>query len=379
MSDYFVGDPIIDNTAHPDTELKQRHVDEISKQVPDPAPVPQTPAAALNRSPSSPHGKSAASVHAIAELSSTPVAKLPAGTNVLGEKAALDRDTYYVTPEDGAQMLKALSVLQEQGVTTRVYKKGFLIRRGADEWYFEFHLDPAKAGATGTEAARDHHGLPPSNAATVELWGFRGVRKIHGRAEADWTPEERAEVERAKNNDPLLYAGHIGISVDGGKTIIGFNPKVPADADIPEVLQNLFNHEAYPGVVQDDTPLFDRAKQRAAKNGWNTEPVVAVELVDKPKKLEIVREVERLSNMEPGTHGLGFSFPLRQESGGEHFAGSNGYQASCVRNCAAFPEKVGVPIPEPSGNLKQYMPKLDEWANADGPQDFRNQKGGDPE
>lgn len=62
-------------------------------------------------------------------------------------------------------------------------------------------------------------------------------------------------------------------------------------------------------------------------------------------------------------------FRIRRD--GSHYAASNGYGCDKVGNCAKFPEFIGVPIPEPSGNLKLYMPELQDWAQADGPQDFR--------
>ena len=373
MSDYWVGHPIRDNTAHPNTEVKQRNLDEISKQAPNAPPKVEVPEnqSGAGKAPPSPHENTPVRVQAIAELGAIPVAKLAAGTKVIGEHAPLERDTYYVTPEHGAQMLKSLVALEGDGVQTRVFKKGFIVRRGADEWYFEFHVEAGKHGATPATDARDGHGLPPANAATVELWGFRGVREIHGRPKAEWTVREQQQVDAIKETDPLLYAGHIGISLDGGKTIVGFNPSVPHDVPVAEALKNLFNHEAYPGIVKDDTALFERATQMAKERGWNTEPIVAVELVDKPKKLEMLKEVARLSGMNPGEHGLGFSFPLKQPENGEHFAASKEYPAECVRNCAAFPEKVGVPIPDRSGNLNQYMPQLQNWASEDAPKDFR--------
>jgi hypothetical protein len=162
----------------------------------------------------------------------------------------------------------------------------------------------------------------------------------------------------------------VGISVDGGKTIIGFTPDRPADMDMAEFMRSLFAHDAFPGIVGDDTRVFERARQKA-KSGWNTEPISVVELVDKPAKIDVARQVAKMSGMKPGEHGLGYSFPKPTPTDGEHFAPSNGYDAACVRNCATFPEKVGVAIPEPSGNLGSYMPELEKWASEDGPKDFR--------
>ena len=61
--------------------------------------------------------------------------------------------------------------------------------------------------------------------------------------------------------DGLLFAGHTGVSTDGGTTIYGFNP----DLDhIPfwQLLDRLKNGAAFPGVVRDDTNVFFQALQR---------------------------------------------------------------------------------------------------------------------
>jgi hypothetical protein len=364
MGNYWVADPVRGNVPDAQTSIKQRHLDEIASNIPGGSTI------ASNMPPPSP--RTVEATKAVETLASTPVAKVPAGTKVIGEAGVLDRDTYYVTRAHGAQMLESLAHLTSEGVEVRQFKKGFLVRREGNEWYFEFNDEAIQRGAAHTTDARDQHGLPPSNAATVELWGFRGVRTIEGRPPSEWTEEERAYVEKLKKTDPLLFAGHVGLSVDGGKTIIGFTPQKPAAMEMPDFLASLFHHDAYPGIVDNDTAVFERAREHARQFGWNTEPVSAVELVDKPAKLDTAKKVAKMSGMNPGEHGMGYSFPLKEPEAGSHFAASNKYPAECVSNCAAFPEKVGVPIPEPSGNLGRYIPELEKWAQEDGPKDFRS-------
>jgi hypothetical protein len=57
----------------------------------------------------------------------------------------------------------------------------------------------------------------------------------------------------------LLYAGHTGVSIDGRKTIYGFNPDPPNNRRISDVMDDLAGGLAFPGVVRDDTPIFDAA------------------------------------------------------------------------------------------------------------------------
>ncbi len=58
----------------------------------------------------------------------------------------------------------------------------------------------------------------------------------------------------------LLYAGHTGVSIDGGKTIYGFNPDSPSSRSISGVMDDLAAGLALPGKVTDDSPIFDGAK-----------------------------------------------------------------------------------------------------------------------
>jgi len=124
--------------------------------------------------------------------------------------------------------------------------------------------------------------------------------------------------------------------------------------------------------VRDDTPIFDRARRNAAEHGWDTQVTMAVELVDPEVAEYALKDVLRLEN---NAHGIGYSFPLRPEEphpDGQHYKASNGYPPRDIANCAVFPSKIGVPIPEPSGNLTQYIPELKRWAAEDGPKDFRS-------
>ena len=295
-------------------------------------------------------------------------------------------DTYYVSPADGARMQQMLEL--QEGTRVRVYEKGFIARRGGEEWYFEVRdtagLDPVKrsnnADATDTKGdnrtpdgdvapAMREDGMPAPNAATVEVWGFRGVRNIEGKERPDWSADDHALVREMSAQEPLLYAGHIGISTDGGESIQGYTPKRSPELS----MSALKAHEAFPGNVLDDTQVFELATQMAAKHGWNTRPVSAVQLVDPEVKRGIIREMQRLQSATPEQHGLAYSFPLGYQQDGSYFKESNGYPANCVDNCATFPERVGVKIPERSGNLNSYMPALTRWAEEDGPIDLRTQ------
>ena len=70
---------------------------------------------------------------------------------------------------------------------------------------------------------------------------------------------------------PPLTDEDIGISLDGGKTIIGFTPDVPEGMETHEAMGALMKHEAFPGVVGDDTHIFLEAAALARDRGWSTE------------------------------------------------------------------------------------------------------------
>jgi len=316
---------------------------------------------------------SAATRATIDQLALVPVAKVPKGATVVGDIEPLHHDTYYVSPPSAKRMLDLLVEL-EPTVQTHVFPKGYVVRRGTEEWYFEILERARKMPSYGGERT---NGLPSPNVATVELWAFRGVREIAGRSREQWTATEREEIDRIKTVEPLLYTGHVGISTDGGKMIYGFTPDYPRDMSPDVLMKSLMAHEAYPGVVQDDTAIFREAERMAKEQRWNTQPLSAVELVDAPKKLSVVSQLRRMTESDSGENGLGYSFPLPQPKNGEHFGPSNGFQACDVRNCATFPEKVGIPVPEASGNLKQYMQELEKWVQAERPQDFRTPTPGD--
>src|SRR5262245_38523101 len=61
--------------------------------------------------------------------------------------------------------------------------------------------------------------------------------------------------------DCLLFAGHVGVSTDGGTTILAFNPDV---GGIPlwRLMEDLKNGAAFPGVVRDDSTVFASARNR---------------------------------------------------------------------------------------------------------------------
>jgi hypothetical protein len=282
------------------------------------------------------------------------------------------RTEYLVTPAAAARLEELLSFLP--AVSTRPFSRGLLVRAAGGEWYFTHDAAaPSLQGAIDSRGLSDRSdagvglGLPPPNASTLELWGFRGVRDILGRTKEMWSDEEVRDVASRAEREPLIYAGHVGVSMDGGRTIYGFTPQPPPGAGVDETLALLKAHVTMPGQIRDDTQVFQLARQMADDSGWSTTPTAAVLRLDPEAQARIAHLIEGLGAMTPGSHGLGYTFPLPSPENGSYYRDSAGYDASCTANCATWPRLLGLPIPEPSGNLAHYLPALREWAEADHP------------
>jgi hypothetical protein len=124
----------------------------------------------------------------------------------------------------------------------------------------------------------------------------------------------------------LHYAGHTGVSIDGRKTIYGFNPDPPSTRRISEVMDDLAAGLAFPGIVRDDTPIF----AAATKNGLN---VLSFEV------------------LFPNASFAAFEQSLKDEIAGTRYTYSfpdgNG---DC--NCTTWLERIGLPLL--TGRMKEF-------------------------
>jgi hypothetical protein len=153
----------------------------------------------------------------------------------------------------------------------------------------------------------------------IEIKAFRGDRSpgfvaAFVRALAD---EKKGVGPGPANTQSLLYAGHAGVSVDGGATHYGFNPDGFGVA-VWQMLDDLKKGFAYPGVVRDDSVAF----AAAAKGGLG---IVTIELVF-PDSL--FHEFEITLDEERRTSQYSYGFP-------------NG-DGEC--NCTTWLERLGLPL-----------------------------------
>ena len=205
---------------------------------------------------------------------------------------------------------------------------------------------------------------------TIELYGFRGVRSIDDQPAKDLPEEDprKVEMNRVIAQNYLLFAGHIGVSVDGGSKIYGLTPQVPEGMDLAQAKDILHSHAAtFPGRVADDKPVFDLADKYHREQAWNTKVISVQRQATPDEAAELGEQLEEMAAMQPGEHGIFYSFPNEEAQGGQWFGDkplvgdpNQVIPAEQQANCATFPGMVGVPLPEASGNLRNYMPAMQQ-------------------
>jgi hypothetical protein len=96
---------------------------------------------------------------------------------------------------------------------------------------------------------------------TVTVHTFRGDRTpAYVRSFYQGLDDQRKGVSSGPSRiDCLLYAGHTGVSMNGARTVYGFNPDIGKDP-LWQALAKLRSGDAYPGIVLDDSNVFQAAQ-----------------------------------------------------------------------------------------------------------------------
>ena len=190
-----------------------------------------------------------------------------------------------------------------------------------------------------------------SNAHEVCLLGFRGA----GRNPI------------AQGEHPLIQVGHVGVSIDGGSTIYGFWPHGDASrqvtgegistldflkfggrrADTRDLGNVPSSGGAIQGYLQNDTAVFVRAYE-LSQQGAPTNVHNWVQHIDDINLSRLQAEITRYQTGNPITSW--YNFPPRN---------SNVAMPINCNNCATYPRRFGLQLPESSGNLKVYIPALE--------------------
>ena len=162
----------------------------------------------------------------------------------------------------------------------------------------------------------------------VTIYAFLGDRK-----RAFFGPFLKALAEERAGRDAgpsaldcLLYTGHTGVSMNSGSNIYGFNPS-PSHHPIWRLLDDLKNGEAFPGIVSDDTSVFNAARQRGLG-------IRSFQVLFPDKEFEAFQtNLDRERNRSQFTYG---------------FPDGNG---DC--NCVTWMERLGVPLL--TGRMSEFI------------------------
>lgn len=169
--------------------------------------------------------------------------------------------------------------------------------------------------------------------SSIYIVGFRGT----GFRDAQFNQEHA-----------LIRAGHVGIAFeDEPKRIFGFHPTEEASravGDDQAVIEWLKEHNTLPGALQDDTAVFRRA-DTLAHQGARTTVWQMTLTVDEDDYARIRQQALQWYN--DGTT-FTYAFPTQGED-----------TPIDRDNCATFPRRLGLPLPEPSGQLVRYMAALE--------------------
>jgi hypothetical protein len=167
--------------------------------------------------------------------------------------------------------------------------------------------------------------VPMCRVVTVHL--FRGSRGRFGQRIRRALDDQRHGGPGPSALDCLLYSGHTGVSVDSEpRTIWGFNPRMGA-TPLWQVMQDLRNGLAYPGIVTDDTRVFAAVRRKRLK-------VLSFEVVLPDPDCQ---QFETLLRMEQRHSRFDYGFP-------------NG-DGDC--NCATWLERLGLPLI--SGSMIEFV------------------------
>jgi hypothetical protein len=154
---------------------------------------------------------------------------------------------------------------------------------------------------------------------TITVFAFRGDRSLHfTRAFQKALDDERTgSGPRPTTEMCLLFAGHTGVSIDGGTTIYGFNPD-GGSLPVWRVVDDLQSGKAFRGVVSDDTAMFAVARTHGL-------PVVTVEVIlPDPRFQHFVNTLDAERRSSQYSYG---------------FPDGNG---DC--NCLTWMERMGLPL-----------------------------------
>jgi hypothetical protein len=151
--------------------------------------------------------------------------------------------------------------------------------------------------------------------------------------------------ERYKDESLLIRAGHVGFYFeDEPDRIFGFHPTEQAAnavGDDVDVINWLKHHRVLEGALHNDSATFHRAYELAQSDAPTDVWQMAMPLED--NRYDQIRE--QAQQWYNDNRAFMYSFPPAESKADRD-------------NCATFPRKLGLPLPESTGNLREYIPAL---------------------
>ena len=153
--------------------------------------------------------------------------------------------------------------------------------------------------------------------------------------------------EQYKDESLLIRAGHVGFYFeDEPDRIFGFHPTAQAAntvGDDQDVIDWLKRHRVLQGTLHNDTLIFQRAYELAQSDALTVVWQMAI-----PLEEERYEQIRKLAEQWYNDNSVFmYLFPPAEPKADRD-------------NCATFPRKLGLPLPESTGNLREYIPALQE-------------------
>jgi hypothetical protein len=152
-----------------------------------------------------------------------------------------------------------------------------------------------------------------------------------------------------QQQQPLLYAGHVGVSFDGA-IIYGFTPHAPeyqTHAELEVLLQLLRMRVVFSGTVNDDTAVFHAAQDLADMHHARSNVYVLIRLLPWYRTQQLKRAIAVDMQNSP-LEEKRYRLPLLVEAN----------QDEVCYNCATYLVTLGITLPESTGVLSKFVPAM---------------------
>jgi hypothetical protein len=152
----------------------------------------------------------------------------------------------------------------------------------------------------------------------------------------------------------LIKMGHVGLQFEGDPVIYGFRPTPEAMSEIGSeqaVIDWLRDRKPLEGAIFDDTAVFRRAHELSVPASRHTRVYVA-EYHLSDDEFDTIRA--QLLEWHMTGHTFLYALPQRGRTP----------MPSDRENCATFPRRLGLAIPEATGHLQYYIENMIANLNA---------------